>query len=144
LDKEGEGLNYPVSGVTYIEITDGKERKLMFFKNGNRGIVVVHAPDRSSRLKGVKMDKNSDGVLTGLLITDYSFHHHLNILGGVMQLSPNLETKKNCNGNRDHWVYYSSEAISAATGIAVEITGLSGSLGYGFGKKRMNVKYVYE
>ena len=59
-------------------------------------------------------------------------------------LSPNLETSKNCNGNKDHWAYYSSESIGNATETVAEITGLSGSVGYGFGKKRVNVKYVYE
>jgi len=83
-------------------------------------------------------------LLTGLLVTDYSFHHHIDILGSVLQLSPNLETSKNCNGNKDYWVYYSSEAILYATKIAAIITGLSGQVGYGFGKKRVNVNYVYE
>jgi len=139
------GLTYPVSGVTYIEITNGDELELQFEQNGNSGIVVVHNSDRTSRLKGVKYDKStSDGLLTGLLVTDYSFHHHIDILGGVMQLSPNLEDSKNCNGNKDHWVYYSSEAITQATETAAEITGLSANAGYGFGKKRVNVKHVYE
>ena len=139
------GLTYPLSGVTYIEITNGKEYELKLEQNGNSGIIVVHNSDRTSKLKGVKYEKdNSDGLLTGLLITDYSFHHHIDILGSVLQLSPNLETDKNCKGNKDHWVYYSSEAILNATEIAAIITGLSGNVGYGFGKKRVNVRYVYE
>jgi hypothetical protein len=138
-------LTYPLSGVTYIEITNSQEAELMLEQTGNSGIVVVHNDDRSTRIKGVKFETdNSDGLLTGLLITDYSFHHHIDILGSVIQLSPNLETSKNCSGNKDHWVYYSSESISNATEIAAEITGLSGSVGYGFGKKRVNVNYVYE
>jgi len=138
------GLTYPLSGVTYIEITNGEEYELQFEQNGNSGIVVVHNSDRTSRLKGVKSDNNSDGLLTGLLITDYSFHHHIDILGSVIQLSPDLEDSKSCNGNEDHWVYYSSEAIGDATQIAAEITGLSGELGYGFGEKRVKVRYVRE
>jgi hypothetical protein len=139
------GLTYPLSGVTYIEITNGTEYELHLEQNGNSGIVVVHNSDRTSKLKGVMFDKdNSDGLLTGLLITDYSFHHHIDILGSVILLSPNLETSISCNGNKDHWVYYSSEAIEIATEIAAEITGLSGELGYGFGKKRIEVRYVYE
>jgi hypothetical protein len=59
-------------------------------------------------------------------------------------LSPDLETTKNCNGNQDHWAYYSSEAIGDATETVAEISGLSGNVGYGFGKKRVKVKYVYE
>jgi hypothetical protein len=141
-----DGLTYPISGVTYIEMTNSDEVELMFQQTGNSGILVIHKENGSgSRIKGVKFDKdNSDGLFTGLLITDYSFHHHIDILGAVLMLSPNLEENKNCNGNKDHWVYYSSEAVSNATGIAAEITGLSGSVGYGFGRKRVNVKYVYE
>jgi len=139
------GLTYPISGVTYIEITNGKDYEIELQQNGNSGILVFHNDDRTSRVKGVKFDKdNSDGLLTGLLVTDYSFHHHIDILGGVLQLSPNLETSKSCSGNKDHWVYYSSESISNATEIAAQITGLSGNVGYGFGKKRVNVNYVYE
>jgi len=139
------GLTYPLSGVTYIEITNGLEYELRLEQNGNSGIIVVHNSDRNSKLIGVKYDvDNSDGLLTGLLVTDYSFHHHIDILGSVLMLSPNLETDKNCVGNKDHWVYYSSEAIISATEIVANITGLSGQVGYGFGKKRVNVKYVYE
>jgi len=139
------GLTYPISGVTYIEITNGKDYEIQLEQNGNSGILVFHNDDRTSRVKGVKFDKdNSDGLLTGLLITDYSFHHHIDILGSVLQLSPNLEEDKNCSGNKDHWVYYSSESITNATEIAAVITGLSGNVGYGFGKKRVNVNYVYE
>jgi hypothetical protein len=143
--KHIDGLTYPLSGVTYIEITNGIEYELRLEQNGNSGIIVVHNSDRTSKIIGVKFDEdNSDGLLTGLLVTDYSFHHHIDILGSVLQLSPNLETSKNCKGNKDHWVYYSSEAIISATEIVANITGLSGQVGYGFGKKRVNVRYVYE
>jgi hypothetical protein len=143
--KHIDGLTYPLSGVTYIEITNGIEYELRLEQNGNSGIIVVHNSDRTSKIIGVKFDEdNSDGLLTGLLVTDYSFHHHIDILGSVLMLSPNLETSKNCKGNKDHWVYYSSEAIISATEIVANITGLSGQVGYGFGKKRVNVKYVYE
>lgn len=140
-----DGLTYPLSGITYIEMSSADEVELMLKQTGNSGIIVIHKDGAGSRISGVKFDKdNSDGLFTGLLITDYSFHHHIDILGAVIMLSPNLETSKNCNGNKDHWVYYSSEAVSNATEIAANITGLSGKVGYGFGKKRVNVKYVYE
>jgi hypothetical protein len=77
-------------------------------------------------------------------MTDYSFHHHINVLGSIIMLSPDLEDSKSCNGNKDHWAYYSSEAIGNATETVAEITGLSGTVGYGFGKKRVHVKYVFE
>jgi len=140
-----DGLTYPLSGVTYIEITNGKEYEIEIQQNDNSGILVFHNDDRTSRVKGIKFDKdNSDGQFTGLLVGDYTFHHHIDILGSVLLLSPNLEEDKNCKGNKDHWVYYSSEAIISATEIVANITGLSGQVGYGFGKKRVNVRYVYE
>ena len=138
-------LTYPLSGVTYIDVQNSANINLLLEQIGNSGILVVHKDGGGSNIGSVKFDKNnSDGLLTGLLITDYSFHHHIDILGSVLQLSPDLETSKNCNGNADHWVYYSSEAVTNATGIAAEITGLSQQVGYGFAKKRLNVRHVYE
>ena len=141
---DGDLLTYPLSGVTYIDVQNSADIDLLLEQTGNRGIVVVHRDGGGSKIGSVKSDNSSDGLLTGLLITDYSFHHHIDILGSVLQLSPDLETSKNCNGNADHWVYYSSEAVTNATGIAAEITGLSQQVGYGFAKKRLNVRHVYE
>ena len=142
---DGALLTYPLSGVTYIEMQSASEAELFLEQNGNSGIIVVRSDDGTGEISGIKYDKdNSDGLFTGLLITEYSFHHHINILGSILMLSPNLETSKNCNGNKDHWVYYSSEAIINATETVANITGLSGQAGYGFGKKRVNVRYVYE
>ncbi len=144
------GLTYPISGITYIEITNGQEYEIKLEQNGNSGILVFHNDDTNSIVKGIKYQKDSlkagfsDGLLTGLLMTDYSFHHHINVLGSIVMLSPDLEEDKNCNGNKDHWAYYSSEAIGNATEIVAEITGLSGTVGYGFGKKRVHVKYTFE
>ena len=83
-------------------------------------------------------------MFTSLLVDDYTFHHHIDISGSVILLSPNLEESKNCNGNIDHWEYYSSEAVSNATEIAAEITCLSRELVYGLGKNRVKVRYVRE
>jgi hypothetical protein len=144
------GLTYPISGVTYIEINNGQQYEIKLEESGNRGILVFHNDNTNSIVKGIKFQHDStkagvsDGLLTGLLVTDYSFHHHIDVLGSIIMLSPDLETTKSCNGNQDHWAYYSSEAIMGATEIVAEISGLSGNVGYGFGKKRVNVKYVYE
>jgi hypothetical protein len=144
------GLTYPISGVTYIEINNGQEYEIELQESGNSGILVFHNDDRNSVMKGIKFEKDtfavgfSDGLFTGLLVGDYTFHHHIDVLGGIILLSPDLETSKSCNGNKDHWVKYSSEAIMGATEIVAEISGLSGNVGYGFGKKRVKVCYVYE
>ncbi len=128
---DASDLTFPISGVTYIEITDGQETEWKSpTKTGtDKGILVIHAPDGSSKAKGVKADNNAEHPFTGLLITDYSFHHHLNILGAVLQLSPNLETSKDCKGNKDHWVYYSSKAIINATELVATETGSRGNAG---------------
>ncbi|MFC2139211.1 hypothetical protein ACFLR4_00995 [Bacteroidota bacterium] len=141
------GLSYPVSGVTYVYINNGQEYEFEFEQNNNEGILVIHGPDRSSRIKGVKFDDStSDGVFKGLLVTDYSFHHHLDILGGVLQLSPNLEMDKGCNGNKDHWVYYSAPAIEEVTGFTSSISGLMGNNPNtgGYGKGRVKIAKWYE
>jgi hypothetical protein len=191
-------LRFPITGVTYVELTDGVERNLIMFGEGNQGILIVHGPDASSRLKGLKIEpwvkapkapKRADGDpydichlpgepdeasmtiavadsadhfahgdmfgfcpemdsswFTGLIITDFSFHHHLDILGGLVQLSENLETDKNCMGNQDHWVKYSSAAIAEATGEVAEESGLIGNsdvveyndIGFGNGRQKSN------
>jgi hypothetical protein len=136
-------LTYPLSGVTYIDVQNSADIDLLLEENGNSGIIVVHRDNGDSKIGSVK-SKNSDGLFTGLMIFDYSFHHHIDILGAVLMLSPDLETSKNCNGNADHWVKYSSQVIENSTKTAAEITGLMGTVGYGFAKKRVNVRYVYE
>ncbi|MFC2094130.1 hypothetical protein ACFLSH_00745, partial [Bacteroidota bacterium] len=45
---------------------------------------------------------------------------------------------------KSHWVKYCSVAIEDATEIASRITGLMGSYGFGFAKKRLVVEAVYE
>lgn len=142
------GLTYPLSGVTYVRIDNGNEYEFFLQQNNNSGLLIVHGKNRESVLKGVKYDDATcdDGLFRGLLVTDYSFHHHLDILGAVLQLSPNLEMDKGCNGNKDHWVYYSSTAIEDATRITSELSSLLGNNDNvsGFGSSRIGVSRVYE
>jgi len=129
---DSDDLNFPLTGVTYVEITDGIEGKFKFLDvsaaTPDQGILIMHGPSASSRVKEIaRSEKESTIPFVGLMITDYSFHHHIDILGAVLQLSPNLEDEKNCNGNQDHWVYYSSAAIEGATGMVAEAAGSSGN-----------------
>ncbi|MFC2139210.1 hypothetical protein ACFLR4_00990 [Bacteroidota bacterium] len=141
-------LTYPLSGVTYVRIDNGKDYEFFFQQNNNSGMLIVHGDNREARLVGVKYDESTcdDGLFTGLLVTDYSFHHHIDILGAVLQLSPNLESDKECKGNKDHWVYYSSAAIEDATRITSEVSSLIGNNTNfkGFGSSRIPVSRVYE
>jgi hypothetical protein len=124
-------LTWPLKGVTYIEPTSASAFTLQLDKPAvgkvNQGILIVHRVNCTSKLSGLKAENKTDPPFVGLIITDYSFHHHLNILGAMMQLSPNLEMSHDCNGNKDHWVYYSEEAIINATKIAAANSGTRGN-----------------
>lgn len=58
-----DDLNFPLSGVTYIEITDGKERELKMDGTGgkqNGGILVIHGPGTQAKITGLKMETDDD------------------------------------------------------------------------------------
>lgn len=136
-------LNYPLSGVTYLELEEDKSEKLdIGNKMNGSGILVIHNSTGTTEIKQTKADK--EHYFQGLIIGDYMFHFHLDVLGAIILLSPDLETEHNCNGNKDHKVYYSSAAIIEATSIV----GLSGSAsaysGNGNGSKRSTVLRWYE
>ncbi len=144
-------LVFPLRGVTYVEIDDGVEAKFQSPTDApgirDEGILVFHAPDGTSRVIQMATDKKSENIFTGVIIADYSFHHHLDVLGAVLQLSDELETKHKCQGNRDHYVYYSSPAIKAATKFVSETIGTDGSYGaavYGIGTGRKKALFWYE
>ncbi|MCH6574868.1 MAG: hypothetical protein IH795_06645, partial [Bacteroidetes bacterium] len=65
-----KGLNYPLSGVTFIEMTNANEIELMLEENGNGGILVIYREEGAeSRIKGIKYDNSSDdGRFTGILV----------------------------------------------------------------------------
>lgn len=67
------------------------------------------------------------------------FHFHTDVLGVIILLSDDLETDKNCTGNLDYEIFYSSEAIKNA------VSEIAGTLGapslYGFAKKRPLIKH---
>jgi hypothetical protein len=151
-------LVYPLKGVTFVELPTTSEYELKLSKppsgQVHQGMLIVHRVNATSRLKGLKAKKDNDPPFVGLIVTDYSFHHHLNVLGAMLQLSPNLETSKECNGNLDHWVYYSSEAIINATKIAAANSAYKGNnngtavnsgviLG-GMGERRYSATFWYE
>ncbi|MFB3055569.1 MAG: hypothetical protein ACE1ZQ_00225, partial [Ignavibacteriaceae bacterium] len=74
---DGDLLTYPLSGVTYVEVQNAADIDLVIEQTGNSGILVIHRDDGDSHISSIKADKDSDGLLTGLLVTDYSFHHHI-------------------------------------------------------------------
>lgn len=129
-------LSLPLSGVTYLELSSA-EVKLDLGKKENSGILVVHNSTTSTKVAHLKAKKSFNGLIIG----DYMFHLHLDILGGLILLSPNLELRKECKGNNDHKIYYSSAAIKQATFFA---TSTSGSSGFGSGRRSVNLLYLFE
>ena len=142
---DGGDMSFPLRGVTYVDITDGIEAKFKFTDVAgeiDEGILILHGPGASSRVKEVaRSDKESTIPFHGLFIADYSFHHHIDVIGAVLQLSPDLEQLSNCNGNADHFVHYSSESIEQATKFVADQTGTAGGSGsedlIGVGRKKL-------
>jgi hypothetical protein len=129
-------LKFPLSGVTYLELSSA-EVKLDLGNTNNWGILVVHNSTGSTRVVQIKSGK----PFKGLIIGDYMFHLHLDIYGGLILLSPNLEMTKECKGNNDHKIYYSSAAIKNATFFA---SSMSGQAGFGSGKRSLSLLYLFE
>lgn len=90
-------LRLPLSGVTYLELPS-EEVKLDLGKKENSGLLVVHNSTSSTKIEQIKSSK----PFKGLIIGDYMFHLHLDIFGGLILLSPNLELTNECKGNNDH------------------------------------------
>ncbi len=129
-------LKLPLSGVTYLELPS-TETKIDLGNKDNRGILVIHNSTGTTRVVQIK----SSRTFKGLIIGDYMFHLHLNILGGLILLSPYLEMTKECKGNNDKKILYSSAAIKDATFFA---TSVSGQSGINSGKRSVNVVYFFE
>ncbi|MGB9664818.1 MAG: hypothetical protein ACPL25_07880 [Ignavibacteria bacterium] len=129
-------LRYPLNGVTYLELSSA-EVKIDLGKTNNWGILVVHNSAGSTKVTEIKSQK----PFKGLIIGDYMFHLHLDIFGGLILLSPNLEMVKECKGNNDHKIYYSSAAIKNATFFANSVSGQSGISG---GRRTLSVLYLFE
>lgn len=129
-------LKFPLSGVTYLELPS-TEVKINLGKTDNWGILVVHNSTGSTRVIQLKSSK----PFKGLIIGDYMFHLHLDIYGGLILLSPNLEMSAECKGNNDHKIYYSSAAIKNATFFANSVSGQSG---IGGGKRTLSLLYLFE
>ena len=129
-DDEGHGSSFEIDFV--------------FQGSGNSGILIVHAPGATSRVRSFESQANSP--FSGLIVTDYSFHHHIDILGAIFQLSPEQETSESCTGNQSHWVRYSAKAISDATVLVIEETDLVVEENYrkAFGKNRQKQQHRWE
>ena len=118
-----KNLHFPVSGITYIEVPGGKTYSLNFGTKLNTGMVIWHNTTNNASLVGIQSSLPFRGILVG----DFGFHYHLDVIGAIVLLSPNLELNATCNGNNGHSVLYSSAAIKNATAIASKYSGVAGN-----------------
>ncbi len=156
-------LEFPLSGVTYLELPEGKSDKIDMSSNGNgkgkghkkeddddtggneisKGILVIHNENGTTEIKQTKTGNGE--WFEGIIIGDYMFHFHCDVHGAIILLSPNLETSHNCNGNKDHHVWYSAQSIRNATKIVGISKYNAGNYeNYGFAQHRVKVRHWLE
>ncbi len=125
-------LNYPLAGVTYVELPSSE-----IWNPSNvdgSGILIVHNSSTDAAIKNL-----NSGTFKGLIIADDMVHVHTTIIGAIVCLTSN-PSEGNCIGNGNGTVLYSSAAINQ--GVATTQT--SSSAGYGYENHRMGIKYWYE
>ena len=103
----------PLRGVTFIEVPPGTEWRKMRISPDSEGIFIFHSSDTDAYWNDINLFPDV-GEFKGLMIFDKVFHIHMDILGALVILTPNTVVGKNCNGNQDHKIFYSSEAIENA------------------------------
>jgi hypothetical protein len=109
-----------LSGVTYLELPSGTDEKITLSNGLHKGILIIHNDSTDSRISNITLEQ---GEFRGIIIGDYMFHFHIDVLGAIILLSPNLEQENKCGKNLDHQVFYSSETITASTGAVSEHIG---------------------
>jgi hypothetical protein len=139
-NQDGKPRVFPVSpplrGVTYIERPPGApEWENIALNKDCEGILVFHSDATDAFMRRIITEVPND-YFEGIMIFDRFSHAHLNVLGSLIELSPNT-AQENCSGNDNHKIRYSSEAIKAGTQIAKELTDVSW-------KSRLKVLSWYE
>lgn len=124
-------LTYPLSGVTFVELSSGTS--WISANITGSGILIVHNSSSNAVIKNLNF-----GPFKGMLIADDIDKIHCDIIGAVISMSP-APPSGNCIGNGSGTVKFSNEAIMQATGDVASPT-----FEYGFGKKRMSVYAWYE
>lgn len=99
----------PLSGVTYIEL-DPEEPWWMIagdpILNDGTGVLVVHNSTTTAIMKNL----NEGSTFRGLIIADDIVHIHNEIIGAVVNLTPN-PSEGNAIGNGSGTIKYSSAAL---------------------------------
>lgn len=117
-----KNLKYPLKGITFVELPSGVSWKGANLGTNPSGILIVHNSSLDARLENATTTNKTP--FKGLIIADYMFHIHMDVLGALILLSPNLETVKECKGNQDHKVFFSRETIKNATRIVQKDKGI--------------------
>ncbi len=108
--------NFPIKGVTYVDVPPGTEWKSKKLSSKPKGILIFHSSNTDAYWETIKTV--DDTPFKGMMLFDRVFHVHMDILGAVVHISPNTVTDKTCNGNADHWMYYSEQVILDALDVA--------------------------
>ncbi|GJQ21529.1 MAG: hypothetical protein HBSIN02_18840 [Bacteroidia bacterium] len=109
-------LKFPLRGITYVELPYGVSWGGPDL-SGSQGLLIVHNSSGNARLENANTKETG---FQGLIIADYVFHFHMDVLGAVVLLSPKLEVFKQCLGNKDHSVIYSVDAVKRATHVILK------------------------
>ncbi|MCI0706931.1 MAG: hypothetical protein L0Y80_05520 [Ignavibacteriae bacterium] len=109
-------LTFPLRGVTYVELPEGVSWKFAWLGENPSGIIVVHNASNTARMENIA----SKTPFKGMIVADYMFHIHLDVIGGIVLLSNKQEKIKTCKDNHDKKILFSREAIQRATYMTSE------------------------
>lgn len=104
-------LTFPLSGVTYVELSNGGTWQSMSFGESS-GVLVVHNSWTNAAIKNL-----NSGTFKGLLIADDIEKVHMTIIGAAISLT--TSPSGNCIGNGDGAILYSSAALEQASSVSV-------------------------
>ena len=113
-------LTFPLSGVTYVELSSGGTWQSIAL-GSSTGVLVVHNSAGDARIKNI-----NSGTFKGLIIADDIDKIHTTIIGATISLT--TSPGGNCIGNGSGEVLYSSEALQQSSSTAAGGGGGSGSI----------------
>ncbi len=102
-------LTFPLSGVTYVELSSGSTWQSMDFGSSS-GVLVVHNSSVNATIKNL-----NSGTFKGLIIADDIEKIHMTLIGAVVSMT--TSPSGNCVGNGSGEVLYSSEALLQASSV---------------------------
>ena len=103
-------LTFPLSGVTYVELTNAGVWQAIDFA-ASSGVLVIHNTWGNAKVKDL-----NNGTFRGLIIADDIEKIHTTIIGAVIAMTPS--PSGNCIGNGTGDVLYSREALHQGSSMA--------------------------